>query len=304
MKTNILFAATVAACLSAPTFAHDGETHGVQPRIDDHAPIGVMADHYHKKGEWMASLRYMGMSMNDPVNPMMGPQDMSMSMVMAGLMYAPSDKLTLAAMLNYTDTSMDMIMMGNETVMGASEIGDARLSAIMPLYADEDSRLIVTFGASIPLGDTGETNPMGGRMALTMQPGTGSWGITPSLTYSRFMDGWSFGAQANAKLWLDDNSYGEQMGDSFELTSWASVVASEDVSFSVRSSYMHKSSVSGSAFPILTDKREAIVAYAGANVRVFGQRFAAEVGLPLWQDRGINALDTGLQFTLGWQKAF
>ena len=31
---------------------------------DDHAPIGVMADHQHQKGEWMISYRYMGMAMD------------------------------------------------------------------------------------------------------------------------------------------------------------------------------------------------------------------------------------------------
>jgi hypothetical protein len=32
-------------------------------RADDHAPIGVMADHYHEAGEFMFSYRYMSMSM-------------------------------------------------------------------------------------------------------------------------------------------------------------------------------------------------------------------------------------------------
>ncbi len=29
----------------------------------NHGPIGVMADHFHKKGEWMASLRFANMEM-------------------------------------------------------------------------------------------------------------------------------------------------------------------------------------------------------------------------------------------------
>lgn len=32
-------------------------------RADGHAPIGVMGDHVHHKGEWMASYRYMNMNM-------------------------------------------------------------------------------------------------------------------------------------------------------------------------------------------------------------------------------------------------
>ena len=33
----------------------------------DHAPIGVMGDHYHKKGEWMFSIRFSEMWMGDNV---------------------------------------------------------------------------------------------------------------------------------------------------------------------------------------------------------------------------------------------
>lgn len=38
--------------LIANAYAHDA-------KADDHALIGVMADHVHKKGELMLSLRYM-----------------------------------------------------------------------------------------------------------------------------------------------------------------------------------------------------------------------------------------------------
>ena len=34
-------------------------------RAIDHAPLGVMGDHLHKKGEWMFSFRYIEMRMKD-----------------------------------------------------------------------------------------------------------------------------------------------------------------------------------------------------------------------------------------------
>jgi len=43
--------------LSGPALADSGT------RPDDHAPIGVMADHYHHAGEWMFSYRFMRMEM-------------------------------------------------------------------------------------------------------------------------------------------------------------------------------------------------------------------------------------------------
>lgn len=293
-------AAAVAATFATPTVADDE----YNARIDDHAPIGVMADHAHKKGEVMASLRFMHMDMGDPATTMMGPQSMHMNMYMAGLMYAPSDKVTFAAMFSYSDASMDMIMGGNQMKMGSSDIGDIRLSAIFPLVDDGENRFLVTMGASIPTGKTDKVNPMDARMALTMQPGTGSWGLTPSATYTRFFENWSFGAQANAKFWIDDNDQGEQMGDSFELTSWAAVQASDKISVSGRLSYKNQDAVSGSMMHMLTDEREELRALVGINTLVGSHRFAVEAGLPLWEDRAGNNLEVGFTLMAGWQKAF
>ena len=89
-------------------------------RPDGHAPIGVMGDHLHEQGEYMFAYRFMKMSMagnRDGTTElstlsvldqfMVAPLDMSMTMHMAGLMYAPSDVVTLMAMANWLDNSMN-----------------------------------------------------------------------------------------------------------------------------------------------------------------------------------------------------
>ncbi|MBO6658950.1 MAG: hypothetical protein JJ934_18805, partial [Pseudomonadales bacterium] len=55
LKGAALGLALFSACASA--------TDATRP--DDHAPIGVMGDHTHHKGEWMLSYRYMLMRMED-----------------------------------------------------------------------------------------------------------------------------------------------------------------------------------------------------------------------------------------------
>ena len=45
-----------------------GSLASVNHRVDSHAPIGVMADHSHKKGESMVSIRTMPMTMTDSYN--------------------------------------------------------------------------------------------------------------------------------------------------------------------------------------------------------------------------------------------
>ena len=89
-------------------------------RADEHAPVGVMAGHTHKKGEWMTSYKYMWMEMNEILesrtvlnttdvhkNYMVSPLNMKMSMQMAGLMYAPTDRITVMSMVPIIQKSMD-----------------------------------------------------------------------------------------------------------------------------------------------------------------------------------------------------
>ncbi|WP_232622910.1 hypothetical protein [Pareuzebyella sediminis] len=56
-------------------------------RPDGHAPISVMGDHMHGKGEWMFSYRYMRMDMDDLKE---GSSDTSADEVLADYMVTPS----------------------------------------------------------------------------------------------------------------------------------------------------------------------------------------------------------------------
>ena len=58
MSTQICVALCIVCSATAIT-VNAQETF----RADDHAPIGVMADHYHEAGEVMFSYRFMSMSM-------------------------------------------------------------------------------------------------------------------------------------------------------------------------------------------------------------------------------------------------
>ena len=52
---------TISISLFSLTHAHEGAWTAARP--DGHAPISVMGDHMHSKGEWMVSYRYMTMDM-------------------------------------------------------------------------------------------------------------------------------------------------------------------------------------------------------------------------------------------------
>ena len=59
--THVFGALAATACVTVSTPALADEGHELDSL--DHAPIGVMGDHRHKKGEWMVSYRLMHMDM-------------------------------------------------------------------------------------------------------------------------------------------------------------------------------------------------------------------------------------------------
>ena len=178
--------------------SHDLNNH----TASSHAPIGVMADHRHSKGEWMVSYRYvrMGMSGNRDgttslsptqiattvANPAFGnpgqpptlrvvPVDMDMDMHMIGGMFGLSDRITLTAMMSYLETDMDHITfrggMGTE-ILGefttrASGIGDTTVGALVSLSETRTHSFHAGLAVSLPTAKLEQTDeiltPMGGR---------------------------------------------------------------------------------------------------------------------------------------------
>ena len=157
------------------------------PRPDSHAPIGVMGDHIHKKGEVMFSYRYMSMSMQGnrsgkldltpqeiatgtpnlfagqpmmPTTLRVVPTKMTMSMHMLGAMYAPSDHLTLMAMANIVEKKMDHItFMGGSgsNILGnfstnTKGFGDLSLSGLIRILSSANHNAHLTVGLSLPTG--------------------------------------------------------------------------------------------------------------------------------------------------------
>lgn len=149
-KFTYLPAAVLALTFSmAPsiTLAHENDPKA--SHAADHAPIGVMADHRHKKGEVMLSYRYMNMVMDGSrdgtisqspeiiattvANPFAGlagqpptlrvvPTSMTMEMHMAGAMYGVTDNITVLAMGSYVFKSMDHTTF--QGGMGTTRLGD------------------------------------------------------------------------------------------------------------------------------------------------------------------------------------
>lgn len=247
MKTALLCAGAAGAlACSTNAFAHD-------VYADDHAPIGVMADHAHKKGEVMLSFRYMRMAMSgsqigtDTVSPdtivttvpnrfagMPGqpptlrivPPNMRADMYMLGAMYAPSDAVTLLVMGSYVEKKMDHVTyqggMGTDVLdsftTNPKAIGDTKVAALLPLLghpaATADSRDELTLKAGVSM-PTGKI----GRTAQILTP----LGMTPTVRVPYMMQTgtgtWDLEPALTYKARRGRMGYGVQVTGSIHLGS-------------------------------------------------------------------------------------
>lgn len=329
-------------------------------RAVDHGPIGVMGDHFHKAGEWMVSARVMRMHMSgnqlgddelsdsevimQPNAPgrMPGvlsvvPQDMDMDMLMLGAMYAPTDGLTLMAMVMASSKEMtltsysppNMMNPGPRNVVGgfstsSDDIQSISLSGLFRLQQSASSRTHLTLGLEQAIADANAADtvltPMGMNMTMRlpygMQIGDESLRLNAALTHVYSSGNWVFGGQISGKFKVADEDW--HFGNSQQVTAWAQREMNRRVSLSGRLTYARASGLEGMDAMIMAPVQTAIPANygykkwrigVGANAVVSllpgqSERLGIELELPVDTDtRGVQ-MTPEWQLTLGIQKAF
>ncbi|MGZ0656895.1 transporter [Coraliomargarita sp. W4R72] len=356
-----LLALTLTAATAAqaqPVFSCcSTEEHQHLARPDDHAPISVMGDHTHSKDGWMFSYRYMNMQMDgmrsgtDRVsssdvfgaNYAVAPESMTMEMHMLGAMYAPTDKLTLMLMANYIETEMDHLV--NPAVAGminggesgfttkSSGLGDLKVAALYRIYLEGNRKAHFTLGLSLPTGSIDEkddTPAMGGRqrqqLPTSMQLGSGTVDLLPSLTFVQQLDDWSWGTQMNGVIRLqDENSNDYRLGHQFEWLSWAGYNLTDWLGLTSGLSYKYTGKLEGAQKDVnlmAPGMRQSVTTafednFGGERIDIIlgmnllkpsgalaGHRLSLDVRLPLWQDLNGYQLETDSVLTLGWNMVF
>lgn len=237
-------------------------------RPDSHAPIGVMGDHTHNKGEFMFTYRYMRMFMNgnrDGTNNVSAsnvlgsyvvtPLQMTTQMHMFSAMYGLNDTVTLMAMLPYVMKSMDhRNRAGVKFTTNASGFGDTKLGALWRLYAFETPsigahRFHLNTGVSLPTGDINPTDntPLGNNSLLPypMRLGSGTVDLLPGLTYTGVLNDVTWGFQALGTVRLGENQQGYTEGNRYQINSWGAYRWVEWVSTSVRFNWQQWGNIRG-----------------------------------------------------------
>ena len=321
-------------------------------RPDAHAPINVMGDHIHEQGEFMFSYRFMHMSMKDNKDGSSGispdeivttipnrfgmpptlrivPTEMTMDMHMLGMMYAPTDSITLMGMVNYQENDMTHITYAGGT--GTNQLGkfktstngfgDSVFSGLFGLSEpDAEHRFHATLGVSLPTGSIDEeariltptnTQPTV-RVPYPMQLGSGTYDLITGLTYASNADAWGWGSQLGAITRLGDNDEGYTLGNEYHYQGWLSYMLNAALSVSGSLGYFDESNIDGIDPQIAGPVQTADPGRQGGQRAEFGlgmnyllpahgHRLALEATVPVWQDLNGPQLEVDWSITFGWQ---
>jgi hypothetical protein len=271
---------------------------------------------------------------------------MTMEMHMLGMMYAPTDKLTLMAMANYIENEMKHRVLSlpplvaaigdDEFTTKSNGLGDIRLSALYRFYLEENRKAHFGLGLSMPTGSINEKDrtPRPGdppsfnknQLPASMQLGSGTFDLLPSLTYVHQLENWSWGAQASGVIRLEsENGNNYSLGNKFELTSWAGYNLAEWLGLTGGLSYGYAGELKGDQKGVGTTgpmgRRSVTTAfgdnYGGERIDLIlginllkptgyleGHRLSFDLRLPIWRDLNGYQLESDYALTFGWQKAF
>ena len=243
---------------------------------------------------------------------------MAMHMHMLDLMYAPTDWLTLMLMPQFMDMDMEMRDLEGGSQRLASDqgnitggqpnlskhvthhlqnghetggIGDLGMYALFKLFDDGIHHVHITAGFSAPTADVDiklRRNHQidSGFIHYGMQLGSGTWDFKPSATYTGHLNDWSWGAQANGTVRMENqNESGYRLGDMFQATAWGNYNLTNWLTASVRGVYTVQGGIEGQFTGSNSDSDNPFVNTDGSftNTLKFGSMdYAGSYGGKYW----------------------
>ncbi len=193
-------------------------------------PFDIMTG---QAGKWMVGYQYMFENMDGNLVGSRGisnteilksfaatPTDMTMQMHMGMVMYAPTDKLTLMALLPYVRKKMNHLTVSGARFIESTEgIGDIELRGIYSVYATMEPRqwFLLTGGVGLPTGSINATMD-GMRLEYPMQIGSGTFALLPGLTYLGEALPWGWAADFGSTLRLGRNDNGYRLGHRYQAS--------------------------------------------------------------------------------------
>jgi hypothetical protein len=301
--------------------------------------INVLGSHTHKKGDWMVGYRYMSMDMRGYHS---GDRSLSNSEVlkefptihkrmlmnenMLEVMQAPTDKLTLMAMIPYKQMTMNhLTRAGGHFSTQSDGLGDVTLMALQTVHGSvsRGQRFLINGGLSVPTGSINQRdNTPSKRNALLeypMQLGSGTINLMPGVTYLGDSPNWSWGGQLLGTLPVGENERGYRVGNQGRISAWGVRRVTDWFAPSVRMDGRIWGNVHGldkelnpKANPESDPTKQGgkrVDLLFGLNFyaprgRLKGNRVMLEAGFPIYQS--LNGPQIGLdwQWSAGWSYTF
>lgn len=247
----LLFATTplAAQAPASPHVADPPQTSAMDDGMTTTAgllPPGMMVGH---AGEWMLSYTFIFENMSGSLvgartvtdasilNQFAAtPSGMTMPMQMATLMYAPTDTLTVMAMLPYSRKSIGHIMRdGTRFDELTNGLGDVEVRALYAVYPGTGlrHRVLLNVGVGFPTGSS--TKNMGGMpLEYPMQSGSGTISVLPGVSYLGQVAPWGWGAEIIPMLRIGANTRRYRLGNRYQPSLWGARQVTDWLSLSAR----------------------------------------------------------------------
>lgn len=257
-------------------------------------------------------------SLSEAVNNfgyMMLPENMTMDMFMVMPMYNFTKDLSSMVMFNYLSNKMDMTN-GTGTcksTMETSGLGDTQVGIN---YKFMDDFFAAGLEMNIPTGSIEANTTMKMGMACTdntmtapyhMQLGSGTYDLTPSITYLGAYFNLRYGAQASFKYRIGENDQGYTLGNVYKAKLWVNkpismvkLSAEVDVIHHKAIDGVHAAINAGLPTPLVStanSKRLDAFITIGAEVPVSIVAVGLDIMLPVYQNT------RGLQMKHNWSTA-
>jgi len=250
------------------------------------------------------------------------PTKMTMQSHMGMLMYAPSDRFTVMAMVPYTSMSMgELHRDGTRSTERSQGIGDLELRGLYSLHSAKDlgHRILANIGVGVPTGSVNQLDAEGNRTEYPMQTGSGTFSVVPGITYLGQALPWSWGAELTSTVRLGTNEHGYRLGNGYDSSVWLARTLSSLVSISAGASGEVRENIHGSDAlldaadePTKDPSRQGsrhVDAVLGVTINppsgmLMGQQFLVQADVPVAQSLDGPQLKRSYMLHLAWQWGF
>lgn len=307
------------------------ELHRDFDQASEFAPLGVLLDRTHEKGDWTFLYRFTQITRKGLRE---GDQSISQQQVAArypevpvsftgqthiiGAMYAPIDRLTVGLLLPIEQKNLQVLEGGTLQESETFGIGDAKVVFLIPFIQNGLQKTQFNFGFSFPTGSIRQTDAATGlRQPYILQLGSGSWDAVWGITYTGVYRNLSWGGQFEGLYRIADNSIGYRLGTVYQASAWMAGGLGRWLSLSGRFSWTKRGNLSGfdpeldpSISPLndpFMQGSTQLEAGPGLNILLpilGGQRLSIEAMFPFYQS--LDGVQLGYDYTIsaGWQWIF